>query len=40
MTWGQFITAWIVLSFPLGMLTGRWLRSLTIEFAASRDDRP
>ena len=34
------IIAWIALSVPLGVLTGRWLRSRTIEFAAGRDERP
>jgi len=38
--WKAISFAWCLASAPLGILTGRWLRSRTIEFAADRDDRP
>jgi len=37
--WKAISFAWCLASAPLGMLTGRWLRSRGIEFSA-RDDRP
>ena len=37
MWWGTFILIWTAASFPLGMLTGRWLRTRTLECRAISD---